>query len=41
MEIEKIDPKKKVDVGSFRLDGHGNVKQNLVKHLHIVLDNYS
>ena len=29
-EIEKIDPHKKVDVGSFRLDGKGNVKQNLV-----------
>lgn len=29
-EIEKVDPHKKVDVGSFRLDGNGNVKQNLV-----------
>ena len=29
-EIEKIDPHKKVDIGSFRLDGEGNVKQNLV-----------
>lgn len=32
-EVEKVDPNKKIDVGSFRLDGNGNIKQNLVtKH---------
>lgn len=28
--VDKVDPHKKVDMGSFRLDGKGNVKQNLV-----------
>lgn len=28
--VDKVDPHKKVDMGSFRLDGNGNVKQNLV-----------
>lgn len=29
-EVDKIDPHKKIDVGSFRLDGNGNVRQNMV-----------
>ncbi|XP_057375945.1 protein seele-like [Daphnia carinata] len=30
--VDKVDPHKKVDMGSFRLDGQGNVKQNLVPY---------
>ena len=36
-EVEQVDPHKKVDVGSFRLDGNGNVKQNLVNEDKLLL----
>lgn len=31
--VDRVDPHKKVDMGSFRLDGKGNVKQNLVTYI--------
>ena len=36
-EIDKVSPAKKVNVGSFRLDGDGNVKQVLVIFLAAIL----
>lgn len=33
-KIDKVDPKKKLDVGGFRLDGDGNMKQNTVRTQH-------
>ncbi|XP_034243454.1 protein seele [Thrips palmi] len=32
IEINKIDPKKKVEVGNYRLDAEGNSKQNLIPY---------
>jgi TLR4 regulator and MIR-interacting MSAP len=29
--IDRVSPNKKVEVGSFRLDGSGNLKQTLVR----------
>jgi hypothetical protein len=41
--VDRVDPHKKVDMGSFRLDGKGNVKQNLVTsiQIHSLISNYS
>lgn len=39
-EIDKISPSKKVNVGSFRLDGEGNVNQVLVNSLLVSLACY-
>ena len=42
--VDRVDPHKKVDMGSFRLDGKGNVKQNLVTSIQIhysLIYNYS